>query len=240
MKKMFLPLLMAAMLLAGTACDRKPKADEAEVSEAQKVADISQADSALKIDTAQSRMHWEGAKVTGRHPGAIDIKEGTIHLKDGAVAGGKIIFDMRTLRPRDKSQSPGEHDKLTSHLRSDDFFDVENYPEAIFEIVSVTPSASADTTVNMNPESTAPQDRYNKNRFLEATHTITGNLTLKNVTKSITFPAMINASTETVTAKANFNIDRTDWKLNYGADRSLGNKLIYSVVNVGFEIVARP
>lgn len=72
----------------------------------------------------------------------------------------------------------------------------------------------------------------------EATHTVTGNLTLKDITKSITFPAKIAMAENQVTADANFNIDRTQWGIVYGNDKSLGDKMIASEVNMQLHLVA--
>jgi polyisoprenoid-binding protein YceI len=72
----------------------------------------------------------------------------------------------------------------------------------------------------------------------DATHTITGNLTLKGTTKSITFPAKVAVNDNVVTADANFNIDRTQWGLVYGNDQSLGDKFIRPTVNIQLHLVA--
>ena len=72
----------------------------------------------------------------------------------------------------------------------------------------------------------------------DATHTITGNLTLKGITKSITFPAKVNVADNKITADANFNIDRTQWNIVYGNDESLGDKFIRPEVNLQVHLVA--
>lgn len=73
----------------------------------------------------------------------------------------------------------------------------------------------------------------------DATHTISGNLTLKNVSKNISFPAKIVLKNGKVMATADFNIDRTQWGMTYRADKSVQDKLINSIVNIRFEIVTK-
>ena len=68
---------------------------------------------------------------------------------------------------------------------------------------------------------------------------ITGNLELKGVKKSITFPAKVTMSGESVTAEAKFNINRKEWKMSYGADESLKDKFIRPTVHIGFNVTAK-
>jgi polyisoprenoid-binding protein YceI len=113
---------------------------------------------------------------------------------------------------------------LSGHLRSGDFFEVEKHPTSTFEITGV--QAGIDSSV--------AKDLVMK----DATHTVTGNFTMKGVTKSITFPAKIAVTDANVTADANFNIDRTQWGLVYGNKESLGDKFIRPTVNISFHLVA--
>jgi polyisoprenoid-binding protein YceI len=100
---------------------------------------------------------------------------------------------------------------------------VEKFPSATFEITAVKPYTPA---VGEEVE------------LKDATHVVSGNLTLKAVTKNISFPARIRVDDHHLTAMANFNIDRTMWGINYRADKSLQDKLINSQVNIGFHISA--
>lgn len=74
------------------------------------------------------------------------------------------------------------------------------------------------------------------------THTITGNLTMRGTTKSVSFPAKVSVDANSIVAEAKFNIDRTDWNLSYGDESSVvdkaQDKFIYNTVNVGFSLVA--
>ncbi|MCH5600262.1 YceI family protein [Niabella ginsengisoli] len=102
-------------------------------------------------------------------------------------------------------------------------FDAANHPTATFEVTAVEEYV-ADST--------------NKIILDGATNTIKGNLTLKGVTKNVSFPAAITVTPSIVTARANFNINRTDWGLIYNSDQSLGDKFIRPEVNISFTITA--
>jgi len=81
-----------------------------------------------------------------------------------------------------------DSEKLVGHLLSADFFDAKNHPKARF--VSTDVKKSADTW------------------------TITGNLTLRGVTKSVTFPAKVKVG-DGVDADAEFAINRKDFGMEY-------------------------
>ncbi len=85
-------------------------------------------------------------------------------------------------------------EKLEGHLKSEDFFDVANHPTATFEITNI------------------------KNTL------VTGDLTIKGITKSITFPAIFDVHWEHLRVATNyFNIDRTDWNIKYGSTKFFDN-----------------
>ncbi len=216
MKRILLPTAALAMFFAS--CQNAPTADQAETAEAQEV--TSAEGIPLKADLAQSKLEFIGTKPVGSHHGTIQLKDGQIIVNGDAITGGSFVIDLTTLQTDD--QDADGNAKLTGHLKTADFFDVENHPEAIFEIVSVTPGVANSEEVILK----------------DATHTITGNLTMKGITKSITFPAKVQMDENEVIANANFNIDRTEWGLVYGNDQSLGDKFIRPEVNIQLQLAA--
>ncbi|WP_051017665.1 YceI family protein [Pontibacter sp. BAB1700] len=141
---------------------------------------------------------------------------------------------MTNVRSDDKSIDEAGNKKLTKHLRSEDFFDVQQHPIASFVITSIVPYDSTE-----RQDAPALPDNTKQLRIKNPNHKVTGNLTITGITKSISFPALIELEDSLLRAKANFNIDRTHWKLTYGSDQSLGNRTIYPSVNIGLDIVAR-
>ena len=228
-------ILCTLLVLAVFACDTTISSDEAEVGEAvQSLAQV-EPDQVFKIDTANSSVTWIGAKVTGRHNGIFRIQEGELTLHNGQASGGKTILDMTGMRSDDKTIDEANNKKLTRHLRSPDFFDVERHPTAIFELTSVSPY---EGNAEQEETSSAFASKTRELRVKDPTHRITGNLTIKGITRSVSFPAKITLEDSILKAKANFNINRSDWNLIYGADQSLGNQTIHPAVNIGLDIVA--
>jgi len=220
MKKTILALGVTALFF--TACQDTPKADSTEATDAQTV-DSSDLIKGVtyNADLTQSSVKWTGTKPIGQHEGTFTLKSGSLLVADNNVTGGKFVFDINSLTIIDKDTAGTS--KLKGHLLSPDFFDAAQFPEASFEITNVTTGAD-----------TADKELVMK----DATHTITGNLTLKGITKSISFPAKVSVTDANVTADANFNIDRTQWQLVYGNDKSLGDKFIRPTVNIVLHLVA--
>lgn len=215
-KKLLLPILAGSLFLAS--CQDAPEADNAEATDAQEVEQVNGNNYAAS--TSESTIEWIGTKPVGQHHGTFKIQDGTLILNGGNVEGGSFVIDIKSLTPDD--QNDEYNTKLQGHLLSADFFDAENHPTGTFEITTVTEGVE-------NGEGLVMKD---------ATHMVTGNLTLKGITKSITFPAKITVNEDNVIADANFNIDRTQWEMVYGNDQSLGDKFIRPEVNLQLHLVA--
>lgn len=231
--KSFLLPAIAVLFFSLPACDTTVNTDIAEVGEAIERKDSVEANTFFKVDTAQSEATWIGAKITGQHNGLFHIQEGQLELQDSLLVGGSIIFDMLATRSQDKNLDAKSNNKLTTHLKSTDFFDVTRYPTASFEITSVMPFDSATQKINN-------ARKYSELRIMNPTHRLTGNLTIKAETKSVTFPARITMTDGELKAQANFNIDRTQWGLIYRSDQALGNQTVYPEVNIDLDILAKP
>ncbi len=151
-----------------------------------------------------SKVAWTGSKVTGKHDGGFGVFTGTVDVQDGAPEKSRVTVDI------DTASLTSDSAKLTRHLASADFFDVAQYPKATF--ISTTIKAGGDKG---------------------ATHTVTGNLTIKGVTKSVTFPATITVGGGTANVNAEFAINRRDFQLNYAG---MPNDLIRDDVVIALTI----
>jgi polyisoprenoid-binding protein YceI len=151
------------------------------------------------INTATSSIEWLGKKVTGQHNGTVNFKDGTLVFKKNILAGGSFTVNMTSLTATDLS---GEYQgKLNGHLKADDFFGTEKFPTAtlVFKKIGVK---SANV--------------YN----------VTADLTIKGITKPVTFELTVNGNTATTA----FNVDRTKYDIKYGSKsffESIGDKAIY-------------
>jgi polyisoprenoid-binding protein YceI len=225
MKKiMFVNALVIASAAMLGGCSQAPESDQAEVGDAQEVQEAGAA-MVADVDLASSKVEWVGTKVTGRHNGEIRLSKGSLQLAEGALVGGNFTLDMNSISTTDKM---GADNGLTDHLKSSDFFDVEKYPTAEFVITGIKALESAPVDAEDVPE-------INQYKISNPTHTITGNLTMKGVTKSVSFPAAVSMSDGAVNATAKFNINRSDWGISYPGKP---DDLIREVVHIGIALKA--
>jgi polyisoprenoid-binding protein YceI len=235
-------LIVFSTFLAAS-CAQKPQSDEAEVSAAEEVEEVSASASDYAVQTGESELMWYGFKPTGQHNGTISIQDGTISVENGEIVGGTITFDMSQINVLDLEGE--DKQKLTGHLKSEDFFAVEQYPTSEFVITNVEEygggqMASADGDDNMAVE--VNNEEISEYKLENPTHNITGNLTMRDTTLSITIPARVSMSGDQISAESKFNIDRTKWNVSYNDEsdpvRVAKDKFIYNTVNLGLDIVA--
>ena len=171
----------------------------------------------------QSTVRWAGRKplIDGYiNSGSIAISEGSIDVEDNA-ATGMFTIDMTTLSVSETPTKPGQESTLTGHLQGENWFNVEAFPTAAFEIVEVMPRADSDTTF---------------------VYDVRGNLTMKGQTNEVSFPAMIYLDEAGMLhAEADFEIDRTRWGITAGSGSffdNLADNAISDMVALSFELVA--
>lgn len=218
MKKVILPVLALAVL---SSCADDPKADKAATTDKQEVKTA--AGTAYATDIAASVVTWTGTKPNGSHVGTFKLKEGGLMEKDGTLTGGSFVMDMGSLNCTDLTGD--QKGQLEGHLKSPDFFDVTKFATAKFEITAVEPFKYDSLTM---------KDVVMK----DATHTIKGNLTLKDSTKNISFPAKVGMADGKLMATADFNIDRTLWGMNYKGPNNPQDWVISKTVNIKLNIAA--
>ncbi len=152
-----------------------------------------------EVNVEKSKVTWKAYKVGGGHVGTVALKEGAFMFDKGKLTGGEFVVDMTTLTPTDvEGESKG---KLEGHLRSDDFFGVETHPTSKLVFTKA--------------------ESFNENSY-----TVTGDLTIKGITKPITFVVSVFDNKATATLK----IDRSKYDVRYGSGsffENLGDKTIY-------------
>ena len=169
----------------------------------------------VSIDPAASNVHWKGYKVTGAHEGDINIKSGNLTFDGDKLTGGQFVIDMGTITVTDLT---GEYaDKLKGHLASDDFFGVASHPEAKLVITKVKPGKAGK-------------------------YAVTGDLTIKETTKPITFDATVYQVDGKRIATADITIDRSKYDVRYGSGSffdNLGDKTIYDDFDLNVKLVSK-
>ncbi|PIT90469.1 MAG: YceI family protein [Candidatus Komeilibacteria bacterium CG10_big_fil_rev_8_21_14_0_10_41_13] len=219
----YIPLLLIPFLLAG--CGQQEQNNpQASVNQEQEVADNSMASDypegaeVYTVNLADSLIDWFCKRIwvsTNNHNGNINIKEGSIVYLDDQFVSADFVIDMTTIKDNDLSGQMKE--TLESHIKSSDFFDVENYPTAVFKATKVEKEAG-------------------ENNFL-----ITGNLTIKDQTHEIAFPAVVEKTDEQIIASAEFSIDRTKWGVTYQSGNffeELGEKVIDDMIRFKVDLIA--
>lgn len=224
-------------------CTQEPKSDVATISEAVPV-EIVDEGKLFVIDTGKSLITWVGTKPTGRHNGIIKFKEGDISILDDQknknkvkkeinILKGNAIIDMNTIDVIDLKDNLKQYQKLKNHLHSEDFFDIAEFPVATFEFISLGP-VKKDSVVREN----------NGYTILNPSHLVKGNLTVKDTTLAIQFPAKVDLRNARLLISAKFNIDRTNWNINYLNENDPVAKakdgVIHNIVHLSVDIIARP
>lgn len=186
MTRLVRTLTIAVPLLLAAACS-DPAADQpkAVTSEAAPAASAPVGGERYAITPEHCKIEFVGSKVTGSHNGSFEKFSGEINYL-GVPEKSRVRINI------DLTSVKTDADKLTEHLKTADFFDVAKYPTGTFESTEIKPGGDKG-----------------------ATHTITGNLQLHGVTKSVTFPATIGVTADAITVDANFAINRKDFGINY-------------------------
>lgn len=168
-----------------------------------------------EIDLKESQVEWKGKKLTGEHYGTISLKSGQLLLDGNKLTGGSFEIDMTSINNTDLTDEDSNK-KLVGHLKSEDFFSVENHPTSKFEITKVEHKGG---------------EKYN----------LTGNLTIKGITHPISFPATVSNKGGKVIAVADMKFDRSKYDVKYGSKSffdNIGDKVIYDEVEMKVNLVS--
>lgn len=137
---------------------------------------------------------------------------------------GAILYDDKDITKSSvdvtiKAASINTHDeKRDNHLRSADFFDVENHPEITFKSKKIL------------------KDGDN--------HTLVGDLTIRGVTKEVSFPFIVNGpikdpwGNNRLAAQASLVINRQDFGVSWNKALDAGGWLVGDDVTINLEVQA--
>jgi polyisoprenoid-binding protein YceI len=205
MKSTFIYLTAAVAVMAMASCG----SNATEAGAADSTLSATEGSATYTI-TPESVLGWKGTKVVGdgSHAGTIAMTNGTISMENGNITAGSVTIDMKNIVVTDSI--PEEYkQKLIGHFSADDFFNIEKFPTAKFEITGSEAKVEGAYT-----------------------HVISGNLTLRDSTKNISFPATVAVTETGLTAVGTAIINRLDWGVNYDKDKmSLSEKLQASAKN---------
>ena len=213
MKKTVITMFALAALI--TSCGDTGK--EAVTKEAGKVVKVEN-NKTVKFTKVKpgSHVNWRASHLGGMQKrfGKLNLAKASFMVNDHKLSNALIAMDMGSLTVESFPEGSEQTGKLTGHLKSADFFNVKKYPNARFELISIEKGSG----------------KYNSK--------VTGNLTIKDVTKSITFEANIKVTDDAVSVQSeDFSVDRTDWGLKYNVEGTEGVPVDYIIANpIGFTI----
>ena len=189
-KNIFNLLIIVATGIAIVGC--KNKAEEVTTTNTETAMLAEYDDVTYTVNVDESTIEWQGFKPTGSHKGTINIESGTFTTNDGKIQSGSFVIDMSSIKESE------DNARLEGHLKSADFFDVENFPIAGFEITGL--EVKADNII------------------------LSGNLTLKDTTNNVIFPVTVVLEDDTLTLSSEvFTIDRSKWNVRYGSKSFFDN-----------------
>lgn len=178
-------------------------------------------DGAFQVDVTSSVIRWTGQNLFNHHEGTLKLAGGSLFLSRGKLEKGEFTIDMNSIACSDIPDSAMAA-MLVGHLRTSDFFQVSEYPTAGFVVAAATPMEGAtEGTPN---------------------YCISGSLTLRGVTRDLSFPAVIAAAdAEHVTAQAHIQLDRTLFESRYGSGKFfafLGKHVVNDFIQLHLKIHA--
>lgn len=160
-----------------------------------------------------NQLLWTGKKPTGQHIGTINIASGSMTVDSAGNAKGTFEIDMHTIACTDIADTTWNK-KLVQHLMNADFFNVDSFPTAKLELISITPIEKTNYMVKAN-------------------------LTIRGITNEINFPATVTIDGSNIGVVADFMVDRSKWQVKYGSksfDATLADKFIYDNFGIAFNL----
>lgn len=176
-------------------------------------------DGEYTVSSEDSTVEWRAEKTLVANyddSGFIPVESGSVTVDGGVITATEITLAVANITATETSNTRFGVDRLTTHIRSEDFLEVETYPTASFSVTSVSETANG--------------------------YDVTGDLTIKGQTNEITFPATAGTVDGDFVLDGGTIIDRTQWGIRYGSDSffdNLGDNVISDEVEISFHIVGQ-
>jgi rhodanese-related sulfurtransferase len=167
----------------------------------------------------ESRIVWFGRNINGGHTGTLGAREGWLEVAESGLRGS-LTLDMKSIRNLDLEGNELQP-VLEAHLKSDDFFFVQLFPRAEFELLEMAPI----------PEAPATMPNYRAR----------GRLTVRDVSQEIDVAVSLRPLPQgRLSLMANFDLDRTRWHVIYGSARffkHLSYHLVFDLISLDVRLV---
>jgi len=159
------------------------------------------------LDSDASTLTWSASRIaSSAHTGTVDIASGSLVADESGFVGGEFVMDMASI------SEANDNEGFLKHVKSDDFFGVETFPEATFVITDLNDQGNGEFEV-------------------------VGDLTIRGITNEIQFTAETQGDANRLAMSAEFEIDRTLWDIKFDSSsfvQNLGDKAIKD--EIGFEL----
>lgn len=204
-----IPAIAASSALFLTSCGDDPaeNVNQAETSAAIEKNESDAPSGSVRYEfTEDSTITFVGSKKVGAsHEGGFKDFTGYFTLKDGEPVGNqhKVMIQMESIY--------SDNEKLTKHLKSDDFFAIDEFKTSVFDVTSIESSG-------------------------ESGYMVAGNLTLRGETKNIKFPAEVSLAEGVASLQAEFKINRMDFGVAFQGTK---DNIINEDVVIRFDLNAK-
>jgi polyisoprenoid-binding protein YceI len=211
-------LILAVMAFGVISCGGDKKSTE--TKEAEEVKAPAEAAVSYRVNTEESIIDWKGKKPGTTHTGTLKVAKGIVSMAGESLEGGEFVFDMSTIVVTDLEGK--QKDNLEAHLKGTvegkegDFFNINKYPMGNFAVTGI-------------------EEKDGKTY-------LSGNLTLKEITRNVSFPVTIQTEGDKVMITSDeFAIDRTEWEINFGSKSifdNLGDNFIHDDILLTINVEA--
>lgn len=212
-------MLVLSLVATAFSCKSDKKTETSEVKETKENSEMAVT---YNVDVEQSKINWVGSKPAGEHNGQVSLSEGNLKVENESLVGGNIVIDMTSIDVQDLEGD--DKKKLEDHLmgysngKEDHFFNANKYPEAKFEITGMEEK--------------------------EGQTMLSGNLTLKETSKNITFPvnvSMNDSDNSVMLTSEEVVLDRTEWGIKFMSKsfiENLGDNFVNDDMKISFDLKA--
>ena len=210
----FKPLVINLLIFLVIGCENnKSKVKQEALASPKKLeANVVIPEGKYNIDVNNSIVKWLGRTPIKSHDGVISILEGSFSVNEKSFLKGLVVIDMNTINCTDLSG--GGKTNLEGHLKNDDFFSVNTYPQAKISMVSNL--KSVDGLIEFQ-----------------------GALEIKGKTNPIIFQSKIEEENGIYKAKGSFSFNRALYDVKYRSKSffdDLGDKFINDEIEIEIEI----
>ncbi len=191
--------------------EQAPKKTETSDSKTEEVAVTVEAKE-YTIDVERSVIKWTGSKPTEDHFGTLELDASSVTILENGVMNGEIVVNMGSVKVTD-IENEEYNAKLVGHLKNEDFFNVDSFPTAQFNI---TEGVANDSVMK-----------------------VMGELTIKGISNPAELEYTMMADSNGFVVKGTHSFDRTKYDIKYKSKTifgDLGDKFILDDIKLEYNL----